>query len=264
MKCPYCLSELVDEALACPCCTKDLYLFKPMMQQVADLEMQLAELPDREALVERVSQLEALLAGRMIDEADKDTQDVSGALKSLFLFLVLPLVLLLLGHGLITIVYDTKLLYLRLISIIVPVLFGYVLMSSHPHKLLPWFLMATVLAIASVFGMSYMTHLVDGTPVMPQNVFEWREFVEYGVSIAMSFLTGMVLGRAAFIKHHPMIKTVVGGAYAALVAKTGESDIDPAGAFKLMKLFNEHISTVTALGSTVLSVYTGLKGVIGS
>jgi hypothetical protein len=136
-------------------------------------------------------------------------------------------------------------------------------MVGHAHKLLPWFFMATVLAVSSVFGMSYMTHLVDGSSVMPQNAFEWREFLEYGVSIAASFFTGMVLGRAAYIKNHPMINTVIGGAYSALIAKAGKDGLDPAGAFKLMKVLNDHVSTVMALGSTALSVYTGLKGILG-
>lgn len=260
MKCPYCLSEIADEVLACPHCTKDLYLFKPMMQRVADLEVQLNTLPERQVLVQRVSQLEGMLAEQAMSVGRSEQ---GGNLRSLFVFLILPLVLLLIGHGLITIVYDTKLLYLRLISIVIPAAFGYALMSSGPHKLLPWFLVSAALALSSVVGMSYMTHLVDGTPVMPQNTFEWREFLEYGISIAASFLTGMILGRAAFIKHHRMISTAIGGAYSALMASTGNDKLDAQGAFKLMKALNEHVSTIMALGSTVLSVYTGLKGIIG-
>ena len=262
MKCPYCQSELADDVLACPHCTKDLYLFKPMMARVADLESQLGELPERKQLLERVAKLEEMLANQALDHIQSQA-GVGSAIKSLCFFLVLPLALLLIGHGLITIVYDTKLLYLRLLSIMIPALFGYALMVGRAHKLLPWFFMATALAVSSVFGMSYMTHLVDGSPVMPQNAFEWREFLEYGVSIAASFLTGMILGRAAYIKNHPMINTLIGGAYSALMAKAGKDGSDPAGAFKLMKALNDHVSTVTALGSTAISVYTGLKGILG-
>lgn len=263
MKCPYCLSDVADEALACPHCTKDLYLFKPMMQRVADLEAQLGTLPERQALVQRISQLEDMLTQQAMSGGRRDEASASNNVRNLLVFLVFPLVLLLLGHGLITIVYDTKLLYLRLISIVIPAAFGYALMSSGPHKLLPWFLVSAVLALSSVIGMSYMTHLVDGTPVMPQNAFEWREFLEYGISITTSFLTGMILGRAAFVKHHRLISTAIGGAYSALVASTGRDKLDAQGAFKLMKALNDHISTIMALGSTALSVYTGLKGIVG-
>lgn len=263
MKCPYCLSDIAEEALACPHCAKDLYLFKPMMQRVADLEAQLSTVPERETLQKRVTQLEALLANRVWANASQGSDGLAGLLKSILFFLILPLALLLIGHGLITIIYDTKLLYLRLLSIVVPALFGYALMSSHGHKLLPWSLLAAVLAIASVFGMSYMTHLVDGTPVMPQNAFEWREFVEYGISIAASFWAGMILGRATYLKSNPFMKTVIGGAYSALVSNAGKDGVDAVSALKLIKVLNEHISTVTALGSTALSVYTGLKGILG-
>lgn len=261
MKCPYCLTEVAEEALACPHCTKDLYLFKPMMQKVADMEIRLAQLPERQQLLERVVQLEGMLTDQALEHA-RVSDSLGKSIKSICFFLILPLALLLLGHGLITIVYDTKLLYLRLLSIVVPALFGYALMVGRSHKLLPWFIMSSILAVLSVFGMSYVTHLVDGSPVIPQNTFEWREFFEYGVSIAASFFTGMVLGRAAYIKHHPMIKTVIGRAYSAVMANAGKDGSDPAGAFKVMKMLNDHISIVTALGSTALSIYTGLKSLL--
>ena len=260
MKCPYCLSDVADEALACPHCTKDLYLFKPMMQRVADLEAQLSVLPERQILSQRVSQLEGLLADQAMSSSMQGNVGITSNFRNLMVFLILPLVLLLLGHGLITIVYDTKLLYLRLISIVIPAVFGYALMSSGPHKLLPWFLVSAVLALLSVIGMSYMTHLVDGTPVLPQNAFEWREFLEYGISISSSFLAGMILGRAVFIKHYGLISTALGGAYAALAASTHKDKLDAQGALKLMKVLNEHVNTIMALGSTALSIYTGLKG----
>ena len=262
MKCPYCLSEISDEALSCPHCTKDLYLFKPMMKRVADIEAQLGELPERRILLERVAQLEGMLVDQAMGQSQSSKGSVGREAKSIVFFLVLPLLILLVGHGLITIVYDTKLIYLRVLSIIVPALFGYALMVGRSHKLLPWLFLASALAISSVFGMSYMTHLVDGSPVMPQNVFEWREFFEYGVSITASFFTGMILGRASYIKHHPMMKTVISGAYSAVMANAGKDGSDPAGAFRLMKLLNEHISIVTALGSTALSIYTGLKSIL--
>ena len=41
MNCPYCLSEVSEEAYVCKVCTKDIYLFKPMMAKIAELESKL-------------------------------------------------------------------------------------------------------------------------------------------------------------------------------------------------------------------------------
>lgn len=261
MKCPYCQSVVADEVLACPHCTKDLYLFRPMIEKVAELELQLGSIPERQALLERIGNLESLLAEQASEANRKPKVFVS--LKALLVFIVLPLLVLLLGHGLITFVYDTKLLYLRLLSLGVPALFGYILMNTAPRKLAPWIIISTFMAMIAVLGMSYTTHLVDGTPVLPRNSFEWREFFEYGVSISSSFWAGMILGRASYIKHQGVMRHLVNSAYFSIAASAGTGNLDAAGAIKLMKIFNDHISTITALGSTILSVYTGLKAIFG-
>ena len=39
MRCPYCVSDIADEALACPNCTRDLYLFKPLLERIKNGEI---------------------------------------------------------------------------------------------------------------------------------------------------------------------------------------------------------------------------------
>ena len=56
MRCPYCVSEIADEALVCPVCKRDLYLFKPLLERIEQLEKQVA---DKDALAARVALLEA-------------------------------------------------------------------------------------------------------------------------------------------------------------------------------------------------------------
>ena len=56
MQCPYCLSEVAEEAFVCKVCTRDLYLFKPMMAKVAELEKQLEDIPNHAAYEHRISE----------------------------------------------------------------------------------------------------------------------------------------------------------------------------------------------------------------
>lgn len=262
MNCPYCLSEVAEEATVCKVCTRDIYLFKPMMARVAELERRLEEIPSQDAYEHRIAELQFLLD----KQVQNQTQPRSLALSviNVFVYIGIPLLLLLAAHGLITIVYDTKPLYLRLISIALPLPFGYFLFKSAPRKLFPWFMGVVFLAIASVIGMSWMTTLVDGSPIWPQNIFEWREVLEYSASIAFSFLTGMLLGGVTYAnkrRHleaaliNPFLKVVVSG--------LGEGKIAPVSLYGGMKQLQEYGGTIVALGTTAVSIYTGLKGIIG-
>lgn len=264
MKCPYCLSEVDEEAVACKFCTKDLYLFKPMMKKVADLERQLEDIPDREAYERRIVELEELLKERE-EEVAKEQGTALALVKNISVYLIAPLVLLLIAHALIIVVYDTKELYLRIISMILPLPFGYFLFKDRKHPVFPWFMGVGFLAIASVIGMSGITSIVDRTPIFPQNAFEWREVLQYSASIAFSFLTGMLLGGMAFIARqskrraspiNPLLKAIASG--------LSDGKMSPANIEALMKRLQGFFGTAVALTTTAVSIYTGLKGIIGS
>lgn len=260
MNCPYCLSEVSEEAYVCKTCSRDLYLLKPMMAKVADLETQLAEKPSNEVYEARIEKLETLLEELHQKHA---TRSLINWAADIFFYLIVPLLLLLLAHWLITVVYDTRMIYLRVVSIALPLPFAYSLFKSHRHKLLPWFVGVVFLAIASVIGMSWITSLVDHSPVWPQNLFEWKEVLQYATSIAFSFLTGMLIGRIAFnskqnrqkvkLINHLMHSASLGGAGTSL-----------EGIHGIMKKLQEYGGTIVALGTTAVSIYTGLKGIIGN
>ena len=261
MNCPYCLSEVSEEAYVCKTCRRDLYLFKPMMTKIASLEGQLAAIPSQEVSELRIAELEYLL----------DEQNQKLANRSLFawvediaVYLVMPLLLLLLAHWLIAIVYDTKMIYLRIISMVLPLPFAYFLFKSHAHKLFPWFIGIVFLAIASVIGMSWITSLVDHSPVWPQNLFEWREVLEYSASIAFSFLTGMLLGRVAYASKQRRRQVSIMSALIKVASTQSAGGVSIQGMHGLMKSLQEYGGTLVALGTTAVSIYTGLKGIVGS
>jgi hypothetical protein len=263
MNCPYCLSEVSEEAVVCKTCSRDLYLFKPMMVKVANLEKQLSEIPNQEAYEKRIAELELIL-----DEHEEKLAEPKSLINwaiDITLYLLLPLLLLLLAHWLIVVVYDTKMIYLRVISMLVPLPFAYFLFKGHQHKLLPWFIGVAFLSIASVIGMSWITSMVDYSPIFPQSLFEWKEAIEYAASIAFSFLTGMLLGGVAYASKQRHRRSARISTFMKAVADgLGEGKISSGNAYTIMKTLQDYGGTMVALGTTGISIYTGLKGIVGS
>ncbi|WP_162784988.1 hypothetical protein [Polynucleobacter necessarius] len=233
-----------------------------MMAKVADLEEELAAIPSSELYELRIAELE-----HMVDAQNQrlENRSIMSWVVDIALYLLVPLLLLLLAHWLIAVVYDTKMLYLRIISMVLPLPFAYALFKKHPHKLLPWFIGVIFLAIASVIGMSWITSLVDRSPIWPQNLFEWKEVLEYSASIAFSFLTGMLLGGVAYAAKKRARKAGLPSSMmtvASLNFKDGGASVK--NVHGLLKTLHEYGGTVVALGTTAVSIYTGLNDIIGS
>ena len=119
MKCPYCLSDIDEQAHVCKVCTKDLYLFKPMMQKISDLERKLSDLKNQEVLEARILELEDYVQ-ELQHEKEVEGEGFFTRLGLIGQTLFVPLIILLVAHALITVVYDFNLIYLRVISILVP------------------------------------------------------------------------------------------------------------------------------------------------
>ena len=250
MKCPYCLSDIDSEAYVCKVCTKDLYLFKPLIQKVSDLEEKLSNVSDREVLESRISELQE----ELIYKKELEAEGIVGIFLKISKFLFLPLLILLMAHAVIIVVYDLKLIYLRLASILIPMPFAFFLFQKKKNPVFPWFLGSLVLAFITVIGMSAITSLVDKTPVMPQSMIEWKEFIEYSLSITFSFLTGILLGTISFFKRskhkvdiNPMLK--------ALLNLIVNKKLSPEALQELLQKSIKYVS----LATTLLSLYTGLR-----
>ncbi len=250
MKCPYCLSDIDSEAYVCKVCTKDLYLFKPLIQKVSDLEEKLSNVSDREVLESCISELQE----ELIYKKELEAEGIVGIFLKISKFLFLPLLILLMAHAVIIVVYDLKLIYLRLASILIPMPFAFFLFQKKKNPVFPWFLGSLVLAFITVIGMSAITSLVDKTPVMPQSMIEWKEFIEYSLSITFSFLTGILLGTISFFKRskhkidiNPMLK--------ALLNLIVNKKLSPEALQELLQKSIKYVS----LATTLLSLYTGLR-----
>jgi len=173
---------------------------------------------------------------------------------------LLPLGLLLLAHGLIVLVYDMNTVYLRVVSLLIPLPFGLLLVSRvrRPRWLLV--VLASSLAALAVLGMSALTALVDGSPILPVGVHDWREFLEYAASIGLSYATGLVIGRMS--RRRAQVRRVTGLSVAlAHLVSDGAEKTEQFQA--VVKKFNDLGGTLTAAATTAAAIYTGLQGVIG-
>lgn len=263
MKCPYCLSEVEESAHVCKVCTRDLYLFQPMMKKISDLEQKLDSLKVQEVLEQRIIELEGYVQD-LQTQKEVEVESLFARIISIFQTLVLPLCILLISHALITIVYDFELIYLRIISIVIPLPFAYYLFQKKKRLILPWVGGTILLACSAVVGMSAITAYVDHTPIMPKNPIEWKEFLEYSASISFSFFTGMLLGTLSFMRRMRTYRKQATNAWVQVIVNgLADGKLSPEALQKIMHKVNEFGGTAVALGTTAISIYTGLKGVLG-
>ncbi len=172
----------------------------------------------------------------------------------------LPIVLLILAHLLLTVVYDANTLYLRIVSLLIPLPFGF-LLTAHARRTASMTVVAAlVVSLAAVLGMSVVTAVVAQVQVLPDGLREWREFLEYAASIAFSFATGTILGNMSRRRGRFLLQQgAMGAKLAHLVASGTESTLR---IHKAVTKFNDIGGALTAAATTAASIYMGLQGLI--
>lgn len=261
MKCPYCTSEVDNEALVCAHCARDLHLVKTLLSKIDGLEQKLRELEERRPPVADDPAPAAVPAVAPEPCVAPDAPDTLAAAALVWLG---PLGLLLAAHALITVIYDLNTLWLRVVSLLIPLPFGILAMNRGSRHFGIWILAAFAMAACAVLGMSWITSLADHTPVWPQDRREWKEFVEYAASVGFSFITGMLLGRMLWRRHQAELKLEQMRGMALKLAQlltTGQQSAEKVQA--TVKKLNDLGGSLAAAGTTVAAAYTGLQGVLG-
>ena len=268
--CPYCLGDIAPQALACRHCTRDLSLFQPLIRQLQaqgmrldQMQAQLEHLTQSLALVQQTpahSQLLQAVAG--IDTPVQAPPPSVAANAGLWLAPVLTVGVLSLAHWVFLFVYDTPVLYFRVITFFVPVLLG--LWAGLGRARAGWLnaMLAVLAGVCSVASMLWITHWIDGVAWLPQDLREWRETVEYAFSIMLAFYTGH-LAVSTYTRWKSTQANSAG-------VKTGVLLLlqkDESGKLKLEQLSSNLVQLATSLApifSGAMALYSALKSVLGS
>lgn len=258
MKCPYCVSTIDDEAVVCPQCTRELFVVKPLLEKIAALEETLKGLQTQVGDPAGVGLPAAPLA--LAAEARPSPAARIGEAALLWLT---PLVLLLVAHAMITVVYDLNNVVLRLVSLLLPLPFAYVLTSRRDRAIGPWLAVAFLVALLAVLGMSGITAWVDHTGIWPADRREWKEFIEYAASVGFSSITGMVLGRMAWRRQAARSAVEVRGLALRIahLLNTGQQSAEKLQG--TVKRLNELGASLTAAATSLASAYMGLQSSLG-
>lgn len=254
MECPFCAETVKDEALACKHCSRDLRVVLPVIEEVQDIVAEMDKL--RREL------------GRVNARLDRIRHPVRYLATHAIGYVLAPVVLLLAAHILITIVFDTKQIYLRLASVIIPLPFGLVLYSRQKVGFGGALLVGAVTAIVAVISMLTVTGFNDHVPIMPGPWIEWREVIEYSASIALAFVTGNIIGFLIF----DVLPTTMAGrgkpnALAYSIARLLGQHVGDEQLRRRARIIQDLLVTAGPLAGIVAtaagSVYAGLKGVFG-
>jgi hypothetical protein len=243
-----------------------LVLFKPLALQLHELSDQVEQLKgvvqeQQTALAELKSHDIGALALALNEQQQSTIAASAPSIETsqhkswapLFIIMLMTVAGVGLSHWILLFVYDAPPLALRLLTITLPALTGYLCARKSGMGLLVQLLAAIATGIACVWLMLWITATIDAVPLWPSNARDWKETFEYAAAISLAFFTGYLIRR--FVKHWSERQQ-------SRISFSVLLNRDEKGQFKIAEVTRQVENLVTAIAPVVsagTALYSGLK-----